>query len=152
MTFALLRFLGWIKAALKRLPVLFQTLEPAQADDVLELDELWSFVLKKSNKRWIWIALCRSTRQIVAYYVGDRSKKSCRQLWQRIPDSYKACTTSSDFWEAYQKVFPVESHHSVGKETVRRLMLSVGTTPCLNVWLVSSVRLYLSPSRRRFTI
>ena len=109
--------LRWIKAALKRLPTVSQSLEPVQANDVLELDELWSFVLKKSNKRWIWIALCRRTRQIVAYYVGDRSKKSCRQLWQRIPDGYKACTSYSDFWEAYQKVFPAESHHSVGKET-----------------------------------
>ena len=53
----------------------------------------------------------------MAYYIGDRSQKSCRQLWQRIPDSYKTCTTYSDFWDAYQKVFPAESHHSVGKET-----------------------------------
>jgi len=29
----------------------------AVADPVLELDELWSFVLKKARQRWIWIAL-----------------------------------------------------------------------------------------------
>jgi hypothetical protein len=34
---------------------------------ILELDELWSFVLKKTNQAWIWIALCRKTRQVVAY-------------------------------------------------------------------------------------
>jgi insertion element IS1 protein InsB len=33
----------------------------------LELDELWSFVFKKANERWVWIALCRPTRQVVAY-------------------------------------------------------------------------------------
>jgi hypothetical protein len=38
--------------------------EPTQS--VLELDELWSFVRKRVNKRWIWIALCRATRQVVA--------------------------------------------------------------------------------------
>jgi InsA N-terminal domain len=32
-----------------------------------------SFVLKKANDSWIWIALCRKTRQVVAYAVGDRS-------------------------------------------------------------------------------
>jgi hypothetical protein len=32
----------------------------------LELDELWSFVLKSSNKRWIWIALWSRTPQVVA--------------------------------------------------------------------------------------
>ena len=109
--------LRWIKAALKQLPALKQTLAPASADDVLELDELWSFVLRKSNKRWVWIALCRRTRQVVAYYIGDRSEKSCRQLWRRIPESYKSCTTYSDFWDAYRQVFPAQSHHSVGKET-----------------------------------
>lgn len=109
--------LRWIKAALEKLPSLIQTLNPARCDDVLELDELWSFVLKKSNKRWIWIALCRRTRQVVAYYVGDRSEESCRQLWQRIPVAYQGCTSYSDFWAAYQQVWPEETHQAVGKET-----------------------------------
>jgi len=34
---------------------------------ILELDEVWSFVLKKVHRVWIWIALCRKTRQVVAY-------------------------------------------------------------------------------------
>ncbi|MCP4235803.1 MAG: hypothetical protein GY770_19870 [Aestuariibacter sp.] len=38
---------------------------------MLELDELWSFVSEKSNKRWIWIALCRRTQQVVVYFIGD---------------------------------------------------------------------------------
>jgi insertion element IS1 protein InsB len=49
------------------LPELSETLvEPAPAAPTLELDELWSFVLKRANKRWIWSALCRATRQSVA--------------------------------------------------------------------------------------
>ncbi len=41
------------------LPPLKQTLAPAAAQgEVLELDELWSFVYRRLNKRWIWIALC----------------------------------------------------------------------------------------------
>ena len=70
----------WLHQEAEQLPELAETLEPARLDDVLELDELWSFVLKKSNKQWIWIALCRRTRQVVAYCVGDRSADSCRQL------------------------------------------------------------------------
>src|SRR5947209_20095405 len=56
------------------LPSLAQTLPPAppSEDLVLELDELWSFVGKKADKRWIWIALARHTRQVVAYVIGDR--------------------------------------------------------------------------------
>ena len=69
--------LRWIAQALQKLLELTQTLAPAQADDVLELDELWSLVLKKSNKQWVWIALCRRTRQVVAYYIADRCQERC---------------------------------------------------------------------------
>ena len=64
---------------------------PAQTDDVLELDEMqhwlprgWSFVRFRKNKRWVWLARCRRTRQIVAYAIGDRSETTCRLLlhWQ----------------------------------------------------------------------
>ncbi len=84
---------------------------------VLELDELWSFVLKKTNKAWVWIALCRQTRQVVAYALGDRSEQTCRRLWQAIPASYRAGHCYSDFWAAYQAVIPEEQHTAVGKET-----------------------------------
>ena len=107
----------WLKEKAASLPNLADTLAPARPDDVLELDELWSFVLKKSNKRWVWLALCRRTRQIVAFYIGDRSEHSCRELWKRIPAAYKTCITYSDFWTAYQKVFPAKTHRSVGKES-----------------------------------
>jgi len=107
----------WITEAASRLPDLADTLEEARPDDLLELDELWSFVLKKSNKRWVWIALCRRTRQVVAYFIGDRSETSCRELWKRIPESYRQCCSFSDFWEAYRKVFSEETHQCVGKES-----------------------------------
>lgn len=92
--------------------------DPAEPSaTVLELDELWSFVLRKANKRWIWIALCRATRQVVAYAVGDRSAATCHKLWQRIPGSYRAAHCYSDFWEAYQIVIPSAQHTATGKET-----------------------------------
>ena len=84
---------------------------------VLELDELWSFVLKKANKAWIWIALCRKTRQVVAYALGDRSEETCRMLWQAIPASYRVGHCYTDFWSAYQAVIPEEQHTAAGKET-----------------------------------
>lgn len=38
------------------MPELVETLVYPAEIPTLELDELWSFVLKKVNKRWIWIA------------------------------------------------------------------------------------------------
>jgi insertion element IS1 protein InsB len=58
------------------------------AATTLELDELWSFVLKKVNHFWIWIALCRKPCQVVAYALGDRSKETCLRLWETIPPAY----------------------------------------------------------------
>jgi insertion element IS1 protein InsB len=107
----------WLKAKAARWPALVETLLAARADDVLELDALWSFVRKKAHKRWLWIALCRRTRQVVAYFMGDRSDKSCRALWKRIPAAYQRCHTYSDFWEAYRRVLGSATHQGLGKET-----------------------------------
>ena len=107
----------WIMQWVAHLPPLETTLLEAQLDDVLELDELWSFVLKKAHQRWVWVALCRRTRQIVAYFIGDRREASCLQLWHRIPLAYKRCFSFSDFWGAYQRVFAADRHQSVGKDS-----------------------------------
>ena len=107
----------WLREKGAQLPELAETLAEAQPGDVLELDELWSFVYQKENKRWVWIALCRRTRQVVACFIGDRSEASCQQLWQRLPEAYRACQSFSDFWEAYQIVFSDQTHQAVGKQS-----------------------------------
>ena len=101
----------------QQLPKLKESLVAPQKGDVLELDELRSFVRIKTNKQWVWVALCRRTRQVVAFVIGSRGEKSCRKLWNKIPASYKHCHTYSDFWSAYEKVFDAKTHQSVGKET-----------------------------------
>jgi IS1 family transposase len=93
-----------------------KSLLPARKGDVLELDEVWSFVLKKSQQVWIWLALCRRTRQIVAWMPGPRDHITLRQLWDRIPASYKAATCFTDFWESYAQVIPQEQHRSCAKQ------------------------------------
>ena len=92
-----------------------QTLTPAQAGEPLELDELWSFVGRRRRKRWVWLALCRRSRQVVAYAIGDRGQKTCRLLWGRIPAASKAGLVFTDFWDAYQTVVPQGQHRATGK-------------------------------------
>jgi insertion element IS1 protein InsB len=103
------------------LPELRETLidpDPHEPEaTTLELDELWSFVLKRASKRWIWVALCRATRQVVAYAIGDRSHSTCQKLWERIPAIYRSGHCFSDFWEAYSLVIPAKQHTAAGKET-----------------------------------
>lgn len=99
------------------LPALSQTLVESEESAVLELDELWSFVGKKANAVWVWIAQSRRTRQVVAYALGDRSAATCAKLWAAIPDRYRTGQCYTDFWEAYTRVIPVLHHTATGKET-----------------------------------
>ena len=102
-------------------PELSDTVDPAEEGDVLELDleldEAWSFVKRKTNKRWLWTAMCRRTRQIVAFVIGDRSAKTCARLWSKIPEPYKSCRSFSDFWKAYGQVFSDGTHAQVDKKS-----------------------------------
>ncbi|MES2464223.1 MAG: IS1 family transposase, partial [Armatimonadota bacterium] len=100
----------------KTLPDLSETVLPAQKGDIVEMDELWSFVRRKDQKRWIWLALCRRTRQIIAFAIGDRSEATCRILWSRLPKGYRAKRTYTDFWHAYEAVVPDWHHWPVGKD------------------------------------
>ncbi len=104
----------WGKKA-AALPAFENTLLPGQAGDVLELDELWSFVQKKTRACWLWIALCRRTRQVVAYTVGDRSQESALCLREHVPDDYCRRATRGDFWLAYAAAFPQRTHRFCGK-------------------------------------
>ena len=100
---------------------------------MLELDELWTYVGSKQNPVWLWIALCRRTRQVVAWHHGSRSLLCCRQLWNKIPQPYKSglvtraalsqerpCHKSglvfTDFWQAYQDVVPDKQHRPCAKQ------------------------------------
>ena len=97
------------------MPPLTQTLLPAQGAEPLELDELWAFVARRRDKRWVWLALCRRTRQVAAYAIGNWGQRTCRLLWGRIPGAYKTDLLFTDFWDAYQKVLPQEQHRASGK-------------------------------------
>ena len=91
------------------------TLLPAENTDVLELDELWSFVGSKAQTLWLWVALCRRTRQIVAWTLGDRSAQGACDLHAAIAKDYRHCATRSDQWEAYQAAFPAATHRCCDK-------------------------------------
>jgi IS1 family transposase len=42
-------------------------------------------VQKKANKQWVWIAMDTTTRQSIAFPVGDRSHTSAAHLWAKLP-------------------------------------------------------------------
>jgi len=81
-----------------------------------EADEMWSFVGRKENKQWVWIAIDVESRQVIAFQVGDRSRKSARQLWNKIPREYREqAKFATDDWEAYKSVIPADQHEVCAK-------------------------------------
>jgi len=82
-----------------------------------EADELWSFVQKKANKQWVWIAMDAATRQIIAFHVGDRRRESAKALWATMPLVYREqATCSTDQYDAYTGVMPAERHKAITKK------------------------------------
>jgi len=67
---------AWLKEQANDLPPLEETLQPVECKKipVLDVDELWSFVFRSKDKVWVWIAMNRETREIVASACSDRSE------------------------------------------------------------------------------
>jgi len=81
-----------------------------------ELDELWSFVGKKANRQWVWIAMDAITRQVVAFHVGDRNGQSAEALWEKIPTGYQEqALFYTDHYAAYTGVIPSAQHRAISK-------------------------------------
>lgn len=79
---------------------------------------MWSFVGKKSNKQWIWLAMNTANRQIIGLHVGSRDAKAAQKLWDSIPKIFKEHGTFfTDYWEAYRAIIPVKQHIALGKDS-----------------------------------
>ena len=94
-----------------------QVAEKQQVGDALEFDELCGFCQKKKNKQWVWAALSRNTRQIVAYVIGDRSEITFRRLLRKIPIEYLKSQSYSDYWKSYTILKAKGNHQQVGKDS-----------------------------------
>ena len=89
---------------------------PNQTNTEEELDELWSFVGKKANRWWIWLALDATTRQILAFHVGDRSGQSTQALWVKISTLYRErALFYTDHYTVYPSLIPVAQHRATSK-------------------------------------
>ena len=56
------------------------------------------------------------SRQIIAFHVGDRSRKSARRLWAKIPLAYRQhATFHTDQYVVYEGVIPTAQHRAINK-------------------------------------
>jgi len=84
-----------------------------------ELDEMWSFVGRKKQPRWLWEALDHQTGRIVAYVFGRREDQALLRL-KALLAPFGIGRFYTDGWGAYQR--HLDPHqHVVGKRSTQQL-------------------------------
>jgi insertion element IS1 protein InsB len=83
----------------------------------VEADEMCSFVKKKAYKQWVWIAMDKQTRHIMAFHVGDRRRDSAKQWWANLPAvSREQAMFYTDQYEVHTGVIPAAQHKAITKK------------------------------------
>lgn len=84
-----------------------------------EIDEMWSYVGNKSNQRWLWYAIERKSRRVLAFVLGPRTDQTYQRLLDLLPskllDHY-----NTDHWGAYDRI-PFEPLRFKGKRGNQRI-------------------------------
>jgi len=85
--------LGFMEHTVESLPEDLNATVIAENDEfellLLECDEMWSFVGSKANDQWLWLVIHSTTRQILAFHVGKRTKSSGEALMAKLPADLK---------------------------------------------------------------
>jgi insertion element IS1 protein InsB len=67
-----------------------------------ELDEMWSYVGKKANQRWLWHAIDHHTGKVLAYVFGRRQDDVFLRL-QALLAPFGITRFYTDGWGAYER-------------------------------------------------
>jgi insertion element IS1 protein InsB len=84
-----------------------------------ELDELWSFVARKMNPRWLWHAIDHHTGKVLAYVFGRRKDMVFVKLKAWL-EPFGITRYYMDGWGAYDRHLDAEQH-TVGKENTQKI-------------------------------
>jgi insertion element IS1 protein InsB len=84
-----------------------------------ELDEMWSFVARKSNPRWLWHAIDHHTGKVLAYVFGRRQDAVFLQL-KALLEPFGITCYYTDGWGAYERHIEAEQH-TVGKDNTQKI-------------------------------
>ena len=85
----------------------------------LELDEQWSFVGRKSNQRWLWMAINHYPSVVLAYTFGSRTHEVCKELTHLLAP-FNVTAYFTDGLKAYQRLLPSEQHEE-GKRNTQKI-------------------------------
>jgi insertion element IS1 protein InsB len=114
------------QAVLQHLPTEQAEVELCRADGLAqrrglssELDEMWSFVGKKVEPRWLWHAIDHTSGTVLAYVFGRRQDTVFLQL-KALLEPFGIRRFYTDGWGAYERhIDPTQ--HEVGKANTQKI-------------------------------
>jgi insertion element IS1 protein InsB len=86
---------------------------------ISELDEMWAYVTRKSNPRWLWHAIDHHSGKVLAYVVGRRKDEVFLQL-KALLEPFGITKYYTDGWGAYERHLDPK-HHRVGKDQTQKI-------------------------------
>jgi insertion element IS1 protein InsB len=104
---------------------LLHTLAPNDVDVVIsrvddaEVDEMWSFVGKKKDQRWLWHAIDHWSGRVLAYVFGRRQDEVFLKL-KALLEPFGITRYHTDSWGAYMRHLDPEEHNP-GKHNTQRI-------------------------------
>lgn len=77
--------------------------------EIMELDEIHTYISNKKNYCWVWIAVDRFGKRYIDFICGKRSTKTFKELWDRLKEN-NINGFCSDYWKSYSELIPPEKH------------------------------------------
>ncbi|MBW4640873.1 MAG: IS1 family transposase [Gloeocapsa sp. UFS-A4-WI-NPMV-4B04] len=84
-----------------------------------ELDEMWSYVGKKDNPRWLWHGIDHRSGKVLAYVFGRRKDEVFLHL-KALLEPFGISHFYTDGWGAYERHLEVQKHE-VGKQNTQKI-------------------------------
>lgn len=87
--------------------------------DDAEVDELWSFVQRKKEPRWLWHAIDHRSGQVLAYVFGRRQDEAFLKL-KKLLEPFGITRYHTDYWGAYTRHLEA-AQHDPGKRNTQQI-------------------------------
>jgi insertion element IS1 protein InsB len=84
-----------------------------------ELDEMWSYVARKSHPRWLWYAIDHHSGKVLAYAFGARKDEVFLQL-KALLEPFGIRRFYTDGWGAYERHLDSRKH-VISKQNTQKI-------------------------------
>lgn len=81
-----------------------------------EVDEMWSYVQRKQEQRWLWHAIDHRNGKVLAYVFGRRKDEVFLKL-KALLEPFGITRYYTDYWGAYTRHLEADEHQPGKRQT-----------------------------------